>query len=340
MTTMNDLYAALPKDVRNNFHIGTDITPKRYSTPSVGLNLALGGGFGGGRIVTIHGTKSAGKSAFCLQTLALAQQHGAVCAWIDAEKAYDSTWAQRLGVNTDELLVSKASDMERAGDEAVQLTKAGADIIVVDSGSALIQPSYMDKSGELAGMASTKQIGSFSKGLKALLRSVNYENDEALVILIMQESMSSVGQHFMAKAEGGKAIEYYSSQIVRLVSNNSEKGDLLAGEVYHGDRILNRIIGRTVHWSVEFNKLGPQSGRGDYEFYFQGGNVGIDDRLELITLAVEYGIIDKAGAWLTFTDSDGTEHRYQGAAQFRNYIGENVDVYGELKENVTMASAG
>lgn len=337
--TIEELLANLDATTRDGFRVGEGLSPKRYKTPSMGMNVALGGGFGAGRIATIHGTKSAGKSAFAMQIIAMAQKEGALCGWIDAEKTFDDKWAARLGADTSQLLVSKAADMHKAGDQLAALCKAGADIVVVDSGSALIQPSYFEKDSDDVAMDNTKQIGSFSKGLKALLRIANYVNEETLIIFIMQESMASVGTMFIPKAEGGKAIEYYSSQVVRLVSNNSESptsGDLIKGIVYNGNTPLNRKVGRKVHWEVVFNKLGPQGGSGEYEFYFAGDNVGVDDRLELINICVEYGIVNKGGAWYSFERESGDDFKAQGTKKFIEAMEEDNTIYEELMGRVEL----
>lgn len=330
--TIEDVLANLDKTQRESFQLGTGLSSERFSTPSTALNMALGGGLGRGRIVTIHGTKSAGKSALAAQIVALAQKEGAVAAWIDAEKSFDSAWMQRLGVNTDELLVSKASDMHKAGDQIKDLCKADIDIIVVDSTSALIQPSYFDKkTGEIE-MDNTKKIGSYSMGLKALLRVANFVNEDTLIIIISQESMKAGAQHWFAAPEGGMAIEYYSSQVIRVKSNRS---DVFKGMTYNGNIPLERDVGRKVEWTVVFNKLGPQGGTGIYEFYFIGDKVGVDDRLELITLATEYGVLNKAGAWLSM-DYKGEEFKIQGANKMIEAMEEDHELYEELKERVEL----
>lgn len=341
MTTKAEFYAKLDKDTRQGLKEASELEPEFIPTPSIGLNIALGGGFGMGRMITIHGPKSAGKSAFAMQVVANAQALGKFPIWVDAEKCFQSSWSQRLGADTDNMFVSKASDMVRAGDDIVKYVQNGADIIVVDTVDGLLQPSFLDKkNNELAGMETTQKVGDFSKWLKAMIRSINYVNDDALIIFIAQESMAISQTGSFAKVTGGKALEYYSSQMIRLRSNNSDGtyGDLIDGETVINDRILTKTIGRKVHWTVEYNKMAPQNDSGTYEFYFRGDKVGVDDRLELINLGVEYGVIDLSGSWYKFVDADGKEHVIQGAGKFRDELGANEMLYKELKHNVQMAS--
>lgn len=342
MTSKEEFFASLDKGMRDRLKEANNINVEFVPTPSIGLNVALGGGFGMGRMITVHGTKSAGKSAFVTQTVANAQKMGKFPIWIDAENCFQTAWAERLGLDTDNMFVSKANDMIRAGDEIVEYVKKGADVIVIDSVDGLLQPSFLDdKNQELAGMEKTQRVGDFARWLKAMIRSINYVNDDALIIFIAQESFTISPTGSYAKVTGGQALEYYSSQMIRLRSNNSQStyGDLLLGEVYRGDMILNKVVGRKVHWSVEYNKVAPQGDTGEYEFFFRGDKVGVDDRLELIKLGTEYGVLEKAGNWMTYVDNDGGEHKYNGTGQWSTFLQTNEKVYKELKENVQMASA-
>lgn len=334
MTTIEEVMANLDSDARSEFTVGTGLTSRRIKTPSVALNAALGGGFGQGRVVTITGTKSAGKSALCLQIVAMAQQEDLSCAWIDAEKSFESDWAERLGVDTEKLIVSKAADMNKAGNLIRDLCKANTDVIVIDSGSALIQPSYFGKTKKNKNpeidMENTAKIGSFASSYKALLRTANYYNRDTLIIVIMQETMKDEGYAWVAKPEGGQASEYYTSQLVRLLSNNG--GNIITGtRTIDGREIDDEPIGRKVRWFVEFNKIGPQKGHGEYEFYFVGDNVGIDDKLELLTTGLKFGIVEKAGAWYKYNDE-----AIQGEEKFVQALRDSPEMYEELKERVEL----
>ncbi len=277
MPTIEEIYAKIDKEVRDELLIGKDISYFRIPVPSIGVNVGLNGGFPSGRIVTIHGTKSAGKSSFALQTVATAQKMGKTVAWIDAEKAYDNEWAERLGVDTDNLIVSRASDMHKCGNQVIDLIKAGIDIVVIDSISALLPASFFEKDGSLSGMEGTIKIGGHATTLKAMLRLINYVNQNTLIILISQQT-TEIGQTYTKQVpEGGKALPFYSSQILKLKSNNSIN-KLITGTIYVNDRPIEKIIGREVEWEIEYNKVGPQAAVGTYNFYFLGDNVGVDNK--------------------------------------------------------------
>lgn len=308
---IEEIVAQLPKNIRDRLEFATEIKTERQPLPSLGLTDALGGGFGYGRMVAVHGSKSAGKSSAMQQLVAMAQAEGKTCAWLDAEKAFDATWAQSLGVDTDGLIVSRDTDMYNAGDQLNALIKAGVDLVVVDSIGALIQPSFLTKDGsELAGMEKTNKIGDFSKSLKAVLRSANFVNKNTLIVLISQQTTEINQTYTRLRPEGGKALEYYCSQIVKLQSSNSSQ-NIITKKIQSGNLVIDTPVGRKVHWEVEFNKLGPQGGTGTYEFYFQGEQKGIDTALELLQLAMQTGVVNRAGAWYKYGDES-----FQGSDSF------------------------
>ncbi|MDA0949880.1 MAG: hypothetical protein O3A64_04045, partial [Proteobacteria bacterium] len=130
---IDDILARLDPKTRSRVQSAVDVTVEKQPTPSIGLNLALRGGLGFGRQVLVWGNKSSGKSSFCLQMIAEAQKAGKTCAWIDAEHSYDKSWAEKLGVNSEELIYSPAKSVNDMVDVATQLMEAEVDIIVVDS---------------------------------------------------------------------------------------------------------------------------------------------------------------------------------------------------------------
>lgn len=324
MSKIEEVMANLSPEIRKKLKMGDSLKAERQELPSLTLTKELGGGMAYGRIVTIHGSKAAGKSSFMLQTVALAQKAGKVCAWVDAEKAYDSVWAEKMGVDTKSLIVTRASDMWRAGDEVAALIEAGVDLIVVDSISALIQPSYLEKdSDRLAGMEKTTKIGDFSKGLKALIRVVNYANDNTLIVFISQQTTHIAQTYTKNVPEGGKAIEYYSSQVVRL---NSTPSMMVKTKVQTGNRAIERVVGRDVDFRVDHNKLGPEYGTGSYQFYFLGDELGVDQKRELIQIGLEQGVIEKGGAWYTYGDN-----KFQGEQNFINELRDNEKLRKKLR---------
>lgn len=325
MTNIEDVLANIDSKMRKHFKTGDKFSSERLELPSLGLTKATGGGLPYGRIVTIHGSKSAGKSSLMLQAIPTAQKQGKVCAWIDAEKTFSSDWAERMGVNTDELLVSRASDMHRCGDESKALIEAGVDLLVIDSISALIQPSYFDKDGEIGGMDKTQKIGDFSKGLKAMMRSINYVNDNTLVVFISQQTTHIAQTYTKNVPEGGKAVEYYSSIVLKL---NSTASKIIEKTVDTGNKSYTGAVGREVDWTVDFNKVGPAGGTGTYEFYYIGDSVGVDQRLELLHLALERGVAERRGAWYYMGDD-----KFQGADAAIEWLSDD-DNFNKIKEQV------
>ncbi len=187
-----------------------------------------------------------------------------------------------------------------------------------------------------AGMAKTGKIGDFSKGLKQFIRAVNLVNENALVILISQQTTDLSGYHAAQRPEGGNATQFYSSQVVRLRSSNTDN-KLISGEISVGDVTYTTPIGREVDWKVEFNKLGPQGETGTYEFYFLGDKVGIDNNTELLTMAMKYGILVRKGSYYKYTRDNGEELSVQGLGAIKQMLDEDEGLFKEILDNVSMA---
>jgi recombination protein RecA len=323
MPTVDEVLANIDSKLRKRLTTGEGWRSERQVLPSIGLTNALGGGFGYGRIVTVHGSKSAGKSSMLLQMVASAQKDGKVCAWVDAEKAFDTSWAERLGVDCSKLILTRASDMARAGDEIVALINAGADVVVLDSISALVQPSYLEKDGSsLKGMSATHKIGDFSSGIKALIKSVTFVNENTLVVLISQQTTLIAQTYTKQVAEGGKALEYYSSQVVKL---NSPPSRVIHKTNNAGNRSFEEVVGREVDWTIDFNKQGNAGGTGTYEFYFIGDTIGVDPRLELLDAAIMAGVIVKGGAWYNYRLGEDDHEKYHGAANVVEWLSDKAN---------------
>jgi len=157
---LDEILAKLDPKTRARVQSAQDIHIEKQKTPSIGLTDALKGGFAYGRQVLVWGNKSAGKSSFCLQMIAMAQKDGKTCAWIDAEASYDQAWAEILGVDSSKLIYSPAKTVNDMVDVATKLMDAGVDLIVVDSISALLPAIYFEKDGnEMKDLQDTKQIG-------------------------------------------------------------------------------------------------------------------------------------------------------------------------------------
>ena len=291
--------------------------------------MALKGGLGHGRQILIWGNKSAGKSSFCLQMIAEAQKEGKTCAWIDAEASYSADWAEKLGVNSEELIYSPAKTINDMVDVATQLMEAGVDIIVVDSISALLPAIYFEKdSTELKKLEDTKQIGAEAKDMTHAVKMLNYANKNTLLVLISQQRNQFGSMHASHIPTGGMAVKFFSSTVVKLWSSEAEANAIKAG-VKVGDKIIEQRVGRPVNWIIDYNKLGPPNLSGQYDFYFQGENLGVDQVGEVLDVAEQFGIIEKGGAWYTVN-----EERFQGRAKAVQYLRDNPDVVDKLKAEI------
>lgn len=330
MTTVaEEILAKLDPKTRARVQMATTVDAQKQITPSIGLNLALKGGFGYGRQVLVWGNKSAGKSSFCLQMIALAQKEGKTCAWIDAEASYSAEWAEKLGVDSTKLIYSPAKTINDMVDVGIQLMNAGVDLIVVDSISALLPAIYFEKDGdELKNLQDTKQIGAEAKDMTHAVKMLNYANKNTLLVLISQQRNQFGSMHASHIPTGGMAVKFFSSTVIKLWSSEAEANAIKSG-IKVGDKIIEQKVGRPVNWIVDYNKLGPPNLSGQYDFYYQGDNVGVDSIGEVADVSEMMGIIQKGGAWYTVG-----EQRFQGRAKVVDYLRENPDVVEELKKKI------
>jgi recombination protein RecA len=324
-----DILAKLDPKTRQRIQLATGVSAERQKTPSAGLNLALKGGLGYGRQILLWGNKSAGKSSFCLQMIGQAQKEGKTCAWIDSEHSYDAAWAEKLGVDSASLIYSQAKSVNDMVDVATQLMDAGVDIIVVDSISALLPAIYFEKdSTELKKLEDTKQIGAEAKDMTHAVKMLNYANKNTLLVLISQQRNQFGSMHATHIPTGGMAVKFFSSTIIKLWSSEAEANAIKSG-IKVGDKIIEQKVGRPVNWIVDYNKLGPQGQSGQYDFYYQGDSLGVDQVAETLDVAEMMGIVQKGGAWYTVE-----EERFQGRAKAVDYLRENPEVVDRLKEKI------
>ena len=245
---------------------------------------------------------SAGKSSMLLELIGNEQRKGKTAAWVDVEQTYDPEWATKLGVDNSNLLVSQARTINEMVDEGKSLMKAGIDIIVVDSISTLLPAVFFEKdSDDLKDLVNTKQIGAEARDMGQAVKMLNYANNrdgETLLILISQTRNNLGAMHASLIPTGGKAVQFYSSTIVRLISSESES-QAIKGKINVGDKIIERTVGRKVTWNVTFSKTSAAFQSGEYDFYFVGDHVGIDAVGDLVSTAISLGVIEKGGAWYT-----------------------------------------
>ena len=330
---IEDILSNLDPKTRKRVQSAVDVKVEKQLTPSVGLNMALKGGLGYGRQALIWGNKSAGKSSFCLQMIALAQQEGKTCAWIDAEASYDQSWAESLGVDSSSLIYSPAKTVNDMVDVATKLMEAGVDLIVVDSISALLPAIYFEKDGnEMKDLQDTKQIGAEAKDMTHAVKMLNYANKNTLLILISQQRNQFGSMHASHIPTGGMAVKFFSSTVIKLWSSEAEANAIKAG-IKVGDKIIEQRVGRPVNWIIDYNKLGPPNLSGQYDFYYQGDSLGVDSVGETLDVAEMMGIVQKGGAWYTVG-----EERFQGRAKTVEYLRENKEVVGKLKEEIHVRS--
>lgn len=333
---VEEILASLNPKLRKKISLGSEVEHIQFAeTPSFGLNRALNGGLPYGRQVLIWGNKSSGKSSFCLQIIAKAQQEGKICAWIDAEMTFSPEWAAELGVDVNNLIVSSARTMNDMVDVGTDLMKAGVDLIVVDSISALLPAIYFEKdSTELKQLENTKQIGAEARDMTNAVKMLNYANNQekpTLLILISQ-ARNNIGQMYtQQQPTGGMAVKFYSSTIIKLFSSESEN-QAIKGKIYVGDKIIEEKVGRKVRWEVQFSKTSPAFQTGEYDFYFRGDEVGVDSVADLVDTAEMLGYIERGGAWYTVEGE-----RFQGREKLVLGIKEQLDLQELLVKKVTNA---
>ena len=332
--TVEEVLAQLNPKLRKSVMSGDSVPATEYAaTPSVGLNRALNGGLPYGRQVLIWGSKSSAKSSLCLQTIALAQKEGKICAWIDAEMSYDKDWAEKLGVDTSKLIVSKARTINEMVDVGVQLMEAGVDLIVVDSITSLLPAIYFEKdTDELKQLENTKQIGAESRDFSNAWKMINYANNKVkptLFILISQSRNNINAMYTSQQPTGGQATKFYSSTVIKLFSSESDN-QALKGKIHVGDKLIEEKVGRKVRWELQFSKTSPAFQSGEYDFYFRGDDLGVDSIADLVDTAESLGIVNRTGAWYQL--EDGT--KVQGRDAFVNKVREELDLQDMLRDKV------
>lgn len=278
-----------------------------------------------GRQTVIWGSKSASKTSFVLQLIAKAQARGLSCVFFDVEGTFDATWAKRLGVDTDDLrVVSEVKATNDFGELAIDFMNAGVDLMVVDSISVLVPGSYFQKEGELKELDNTKQIGSEARDMANLMRMLNYANHGTTLILISQERNQITTYGARKTPTGGKAVEFYSTSSIQLFSSETDKNQIKK-RIPAGDSLIEYPVGRKVDWRVTFNKAGPPSQAGSYDFYYYGDKVGIDNIGEIVDVATSRGVIQQAGSWFVIG-----EQRIQGKTKLVDLLSGDQELYDKI----------
>jgi recombination protein RecA len=270
----------------------------------------------------------------CLQTIGLAQKQGKLCAWIDAEMSYDEKWAEKLGVDTSQLLYSEARSVNAMVEHAVALLRAGVDIIVIDSISSLLPAVYFEKdSEELKALENTKQIGAESRDLKHAWMMINWANNRekpGLIIAISQSRNSINAMYTQAVPTGGESTKFMSSTIVKLFSSGSD-AQSLKKKIQTGDKLIEQKVGRKVRWEIQNSKTSAPGDSSEYDFYYRGDMVGIDVVADLVDTAEMLGFVSRTGAWYQL--DDGT--KIQGRDAFVEKVREDEGLRKYLMEKVS-----
>lgn len=281
------------------------------STGSLGLDVALGvGGLPRGRVVEIYGPESSGKTTLTLQVIAEAQKAGGTCAFVDAEHALDPIYAEKLGVDVDDLIVSQPDTGEQALEVTDMLVRSGAvDVLVVDSVAALTPKA------EIEGDMGDSHVGLQARLMSQALRKLtgNIKNTNCLVIFINQIRMK-IGVMFGSPetTTGGNALKFYSS--VRLDIRR-------IGSVKEGDE----IVGNETRVKVVKNKVAPPFRQTEFQITY---GKGINRHGEIIDFGVKLGLIDKAGAWYSYQG----EKIGQGKQNAIRFLQENVAMCEEIEK--------
>lgn len=301
MSNLDDFLAGLNPKVAKSFKKASETHTEVLPLASYRLTKALNGGIGRNRVALVYGNTSAGKSTLAMQSVAKWQEMGLVCAYVDVEKTWDNKWAEKLGVNTDDLLLIQQVTASRVNDSIAPLLQGGIDAIVIDSVSMIMPDGFADEDGLPKALKDQKQMGAQAKAISTLMNSIHGSNDRTAV-MVLSQTTTEIGQTYTKQVpHGGKKLMFASSQIVKLTSSNTDAKQI-KGQLQIGNNILSVPIGRKVEASVEKNKIGPQGGACEYDLYYNGKFVGIDYVGEVVDEAVKYGIINKSGAWFSMGD--------------------------------------
>ena len=282
------------------------------SSGALSLDLALGGGYPKGRIIEIYGPESSGKTTLTLHAIAEIQKQGGTAAFVDAEHALDPAYARRVGVDTDNLLVSQPDNGEQALEIVETLVRSNAvDLVVVDSVAALVPQAEIE--GEMGDSHMGLQARLMSQALRKLTGIIN--KSKTIVIFINQIRMK-IGVMFgnPETTTGGNALKFYAS--VRLDIRRT--GQIKSGE---------DIIGNRTKVKVVKNKIAPPFRAAEFDIMY---NEGISRTGDVLDLAVQHGIVGKSGAWFDYADAKIG----QGREASKQYLADNPQILDEIEAKV------
>jgi recombination protein RecA len=286
------------------------------SSGSLSLDLALGvGGYPKGRIIEIYGPESSGKTTLAIHAIAEAQKAGGICAIIDAEHAFDRFYAEKLGVDTQNLLISQPDNGEQALEIADQLIRSSAiDLIVIDSVAALTPKAEIE--GEMGDSKMGLQARLMSQALRKLTANINKTKSTCIFINQLREKIGVMFGN-PETTTGGNALKFYAS--VRL--DIRRIGQIKDGEEVNGNHTRVKVVK---------NKVAPPFRKAEFDIMY---GEGISKTGEIIDLGVEYNIIKKSGSWFSY----GETKLGQGREAVKNLINDNPELAEELEKKIIEA---
>ncbi len=292
------------------------LVPAGIPTGSISLDLALGGrGIPRGRICEFFGPESSGKTTLALHVVANAQKGGGVAAFIDAEHALDPSWARKLGVDLENLLVSQPDTGEQGLEICELLVRSNAvDIVVVDSVAALIPQNEID--GEMGDTQVGLQARLMSKAMRKLTGAISKSK---CTVIFINQLREKIGVMFgnPETTPGGRALKFYSSIRLDIRRTSSIKD----GDTAVGNRVRARVVK---------NKVAPPFRQAEFDIMF---DEGVSASGDLLDLAVEEDVVDKSGAWFSYGDL----RLGQGRENAKQFLRDNADCFEEVKQKVLEA---
>jgi recombination protein RecA len=292
------------------------VSVETFNSGSLSLDLALGGGYPKGRIIEVYGPESSGKTTLTLHAVAEIQKSGGTAAFIDAEHALDPQYAKRLGVNLEELYIAQPDSGEQALEIAETLVRSSAvDLVVIDSVAALVPRAELE--GEMGDAHMGLQARLMSQALRKLAGVIN--KSKTTVIFINQIRMK-IGVMFgnPETTTGGNALKFYAS--VRL--DIRRIGQIKDGEEITGSRVRVKVVK---------NKIAPPFRNAEFDIMY---NQGISLTGDVLDLAVERGVVGKAGAWFEYGDNKIA----QGREAAKQYLADNPKILAEIEKKVKSAA--
>ena len=311
--TIDKLEKSYGKGVVMKMDDNTVVATEVISTGSFGLDMALGvGGFPKGRVIEIYGPESSGKTTLAMSCIAEAQKKGGLCAFIDAEHAFDKFYAQKLGINTAELLISQPDDGEQALEIADNLIRSGAiDVIVIDSVAALVPRAEIE--GDMGDSKMGLQARLMSQALRKLTGTIN---KTGCICIFINQLREKIGVMFgnPETTTGGNALKFYAS--VRLDIRR-------IGQIKDGDE----IAGNRTKVKVAKNKVAPPFRVVEFDIMY---GKGISRVGEVLDLAVDNGIVQKSGSWFSY----GGTKLGQGRDSVKELLEDNVEMWKEMEQKL------